>query len=55
VKRGSEKGYFRFGGSTLILFAEKDRVRMDEDLLLHSQDGIETRVLFGESIGRTGN
>lgn len=55
VKRGSEKGYFRFGGSTLILFAEKDRVRMDEDLLLRSQDGIETRVLFGESIGRAAN
>lgn len=51
VKRGSEKGYFRFGGSTLILFAEKDRVKLDEDILLHSARGIETRVLFGESIG----
>jgi len=51
VKRGSEKGYFKFGGSTVILFAEKDRVKLDEDILLHSAQGVETRVLFGESIG----
>lgn len=55
VKRGSEKGYFRFGGSTLILFAEKGRIRLDEDILLHSAQGIESRVLFGETIGTRGN
>lgn len=51
VKRGSEKGYFKFGGSTVILFAEKDKIKVDEDILLHSSRGVETRVLFGESIG----
>lgn len=51
VERGSEKGYFKFGGSTVILFAEKGRVKLNEDILLHSVRGIETRVLFGESIG----
>lgn len=51
VKRGSEKGYFKFGGSTVILFAEKNRVKLHEDILLHSAQGVETKVLFGESIG----
>lgn len=57
VKRGQEKGNFAFGGSTIILMTEKDRVCPDEDILNHSKQGMETRVLLGECIGRkcTGN
>lgn len=54
VERGDEKGYFCFGGSTVVLLFEKGRVRFDRDLLAHSIDGLETRVLFGSSIGRAG-
>lgn len=55
VKKGSEKGYFEFGGSTVILFIEKDRLVLHEDILMASREGIETRVLCGESIGEAGN
>lgn len=51
VHKGEEKGYFKFGGSTVILFLEKGQVRIHEDILALSRKGTESRVLFGESIG----
>lgn len=51
VKKGDEKGYFKFGGSTVVLFFEKDRIILDEDILKQSSLGYETAVLFGEAIG----
>ena len=50
-ERGSEKGYFRFGGSTVILFMEKDSFSLHDDILRESGNGIETRVRFGETLG----
>lgn len=52
VRRGEEKGFFQFGGSTVILCFPKDSIRLDEDILANSAAGIETRVLQGEKIGR---
>lgn len=46
-----EKGYFAYGGSTVILLLKKDVVRIDEDILTHSAQGIETKVRLGERIG----
>lgn len=51
VQRGEEKGYFEFGGSTVILCLEKGRAVLDEDILRNSKAGVETRVKFGERIG----
>ena len=51
VKRGQEKGYFEFGGSTIIVFIKKDMVRIDSDILDNSFVGIETIVKQGERIG----
>lgn len=51
VKRGQEKGYFQFGGSTVVLLTKADKVKVDEDILKNSRDGIETVVKFGEKIG----
>lgn len=51
VTKGSEKGYFKFGGSTLILFIKKDRVRIDADILENTEQGIETMVYMGERLG----
>ncbi len=51
VHRGEEKGYFEFGGSTVILLAQKGKVRIDEDLLLNTERGFETLVKMGEKIG----
>lgn len=52
INKGDEKGYFKFGGSTVILFLEKNTVEIDADILRHSKEGIETKVLMGETIGK---
>jgi phosphatidylserine decarboxylase len=51
VNKGDEKGYFKFGGSTTILFFEKDSIKIDSDILEQSKLGFECQVQFGENIG----
>lgn len=51
VRRGQEKGYFQFGGSTVVLLLKKDTAVLDSDILENSKNGIETLVKFGEKIG----
>ncbi len=51
VKKGEEKGYFYFGGSTCVLVFERGKVKIDEDLLENTKKGIETKVYMGEKIG----
>lgn len=48
VKKGDEKGYFLFGGSTCILVFEKDKIKIDEDILENTKNKIETRIYMGE-------
>lgn len=52
IKKGDEKGYFKFGGSTTILFLKKDKVKIDKDIVYQTSLGIETKVIMGENIGR---
>lgn len=51
VKKGQEKGYFHFGGSTVILLTEPGRVVPDEDLLDATARGLETLVKVSTRIG----
>ncbi len=51
VKKGQEKGYFEFGGSTIILLLEKGKVNIDKEFFENTQNGLETCVKFGEKIG----
>lgn len=51
VTRGDEKGYFRFGGSTVIVLAPPGRVRFDDDLVEASAAGLETYVKLGTRVG----
>lgn len=51
IVKGDEKGYFKFGGSTVIMFLEKNKVQIDSDILEQSKLGYETKVNFGEKIG----
>ena len=44
VRRGEEKGRFEFGGSTVVVLVEPDKVVPDPDLLKNSQEGWETAV-----------
>lgn len=50
-KKGQEKGYFEFGGSTTILIFQKNRIKIDDDIREYSQQGIETKVKYGSKIG----
>ena len=52
VRRGQEKGYFQFGGSTVVLLLEKGRALVDEDILRNSRESFETIVKMGEKIGQ---
>ena len=51
AEKMQEKGFFAFGGSTIVLIFEKDRVKLDGDLVANSDKGFETRVKMGERIG----
>lgn len=51
-KRGEEKGFFRFGGSTIVLLFENDKIRIDSDILKQSELGNEVIVKLYETIGR---
>ncbi|CAK4032229.1 Phosphatidylserine decarboxylase proenzyme 3 [Lecanosticta acicola] len=53
VKRAEELGYFKFGGSTLLLLFEPGVMKFDEDLITNSASALETLIRVGMSIGRT--
>jgi phosphatidylserine decarboxylase len=53
--RFDEKGYFEFGGSTVVMLLNKDvHIRFDEDIIEMSRQGLETQVEIGERIGMIG-
>lgn len=51
VARGSEKGRFEFGGSTIVVVLPRRSCVIDADILANSRAGIETKVKYGERIG----
>ena len=53
VTRGQEKGYFEYGGSTIVLLVKKDKVKFDDALFEATDSGYETPVLMGECIGHS--
>lgn len=50
VGKGQQKGWFKFGGSTVVMLFEKDKVRVDEDIIRNSISGYETSVKVGERV-----
>lgn len=50
VFRGDEKGYFEFGGSTIILLFEKGQTVPDKRFMENTLKGNETSVRLGERI-----
>ncbi len=52
VEKGTEKGYFKFGGSTVILFLKKGILTPDNDILEYTKKKTETLVKMGESLGK---
>jgi phosphatidylserine decarboxylase len=49
-RKGDEKGWFKFGGSTVILVLPARAVTFDADLVAASARGLETRIRCGEKI-----
>ena len=50
-KKGEEKGYFEFGGSTIVLMFKKEVIDLDKDIVDNSNEDIETLVKVGSKIG----
>ncbi len=51
ARKGEEKGYFKFGGSTIVLLFENNKIHLDPDLLKNTKSGFETAVKVKERIG----
>ena len=51
--KGDEKGYFLFGGSTVIVCGEPGKWKPSEDILNNTSLGIETYVHLGDEIARS--
>ena len=49
--KGSEKGFFAFGGSCIVTLFGRGRLHFDEDLVSASAGGIETYARMGERMG----
>ncbi len=48
--RGDEKGYFLFGGSTVILLGEKGKWKPSKDIIENTKEGFETYLKLGEEV-----
>ncbi|KAF5025237.1 hypothetical protein F66182_2703 [Fusarium sp. NRRL 66182] len=55
VHRADELGYFKFGGSTILLLFEPGRMVFDDDLVDNASGALETLVRVGMSVGHTPN
>lgn len=53
-KRGDEKGYFLFGGSTVIVIGEKGKWTPSADILEFTKKGMETYLHLGMSVANRG-
>lgn len=53
-KRGQEKGYFLFGGSTVIVIGEKGKWIPSKDILDYTKKGLETYLHLGMSVANKG-
>lgn len=48
--RGEEKGYFLFGGSTVIVIGEQGKWAPSDDIIKYSKEGMETYVHLGSPV-----
>ena len=48
-KKGEEKGYFEFGGSTVVVLME-DKIKINEKIIDNTKKDIETIVKLGQSL-----
>lgn len=53
VTRAEELGYFKFGGSTVLLLFEPGMINFDSDLVENSKGALETLIRAGMSVGHS--
>ncbi|TID19009.1 phosphatidylserine decarboxylase proenzyme [Venturia nashicola] len=51
VSRAEELGYFKFGGSTILVLFEPGKLVWDDDLVDNSNSALETLIRVGMSVG----
>ena len=51
VEKGDEKGFFSFGGSSVLTLFEPEKILLSEDLLEHSASNRELYARMGEPMG----
>ncbi|QTX03098.1 phosphatidylserine decarboxylase [Candidatus Phytoplasma luffae] len=49
--KGQEKGFFSFGGSTIVLLLKKNKLIIEKEFLENSKKNIETDISLGQKIG----
>jgi phosphatidylserine decarboxylase len=52
INKGDEMGYFAFGGSTIVMLVDKNKLKIDADILENTKNNMETFVKMGEKIGQ---
>lgn len=52
--RGEEKGYFLFGGSTVVLLGEKGAWKPSQDIITNTEKGLETYLHLGTEVAVKG-
>lgn len=52
AQRYQERGWFEPGGSTIVLFYQKDRIWPDPDIIRETLAGNEVKIRMGERIGQ---
>jgi phosphatidylserine decarboxylase len=52
--RGEEKGYFLFGGSTVVLLGEKGAWKPSADIIKNTEKGLETYLHLGSEVAVKG-
>ncbi len=53
VKRGDEKGYFKYGGSTVVVLIKKDKAILAKELFDATDEGMEVAVCMGQKLGNS--
>ncbi len=51
INKGDELGWFKYGGSTVVLLFQKGKITISDDLVYNSVVRIETLVKMGQEIG----
>lgn len=51
VKRGEEKGMFLYGGSTIVLLVEENKISIPKEIFTATEQGLELPVKLGSKIG----